>query len=821
MSSMAEILGNQLCMESLQTDIQDVQWTINDISSRMGPLDVSSWKFPDKLSWEIDIEQLLEMYSFDEDEKEENQVAHIALYELLIDRLVLLLQGTAVYVHQVQQLGKGGGAGTESSSSSVGPAVKRFWSQLTNLQSLMQQLHSQNKTSTRKVAELEKELKKASSSSSSAADNNSNAAAAARNIAGQSPLSTDVVSSHPREISCDESNKGSQTIETAFVPCEACDVVQKKMREAGDLVIEVCQNQGLPSSLRKYRPTVSHVRWLTYNDVSRWMAEQNKDVQRLCKHIEQMSATISPLKAEVAAFEKETKQAESIAKQCEVELKREKETQAAVKRQYEVKLQEKEKQHELTLADLHRQKEELVRKHTSLATELDQRKTQSTELESRLKEWESKSQQLEKDLQEKAVVVTRLEGVDQENVTLRQQLTDTSTRLEAASKSLAKEQGKNKSAAQHKQQVQAKQESLSERVVELDQENEDLRDQVNTLEEEKQDLQESLQESKQLTRQLEKEKKEQEIIMQSLKEEKRGLEQSIQETEAQILRMEEELREAKERERLIIEYPDLNGPVNPDLHGTGDIAVDMQNQVKANTVRIHVLEEQNQGLQRSITKIISRASGTATTAPTVTTTISSSSSQPPPKNTAPIPLWQTSTLDNNSTRQRSPPRQSRHMPAPSPKPPSSSVPAQKPAPEFFTVGKAANDRNSSSKDQRKPPAGRGGRGGGGGGVGVGGGGGGGGGLMPVNATSIGAYKQIKKSGGRVQPDPNTGLAGTAGVGGGGRRPPSAHSVGSAGAQQRRGSGQDDTTTPMYVCEHCDKMYTKPRDLEIHRSYCTA
>lgn len=83
---MAEILGSQLCMESLQTDVQDVQWTINDLSSRIGPIDLSSWKFPDKLSWELDMEQLLEMYSFSKEEKEENQVAHIALYELLIDR---------------------------------------------------------------------------------------------------------------------------------------------------------------------------------------------------------------------------------------------------------------------------------------------------------------------------------------------------------------------------------------------------------------------------------------------------------------------------------------------------------------------------------------------------------------------------------------------------------------------------------------------------------------------------------------------------------------------------------------------------------------
>ena len=57
-------------------------------------------------------------------------------------RLVLLVQGTAVYLNQIQLLGKGGNV-TTPSSTSVGLAAKHFWSQLTNLQSLMQQLHSQ------------------------------------------------------------------------------------------------------------------------------------------------------------------------------------------------------------------------------------------------------------------------------------------------------------------------------------------------------------------------------------------------------------------------------------------------------------------------------------------------------------------------------------------------------------------------------------------------------------------------------------------------------------------------------------------------------
>ena len=43
--------------------------------------------------------------------------------------------------------------------------------------------------------------------------------------------------------------------------------------------------------------------------------------------------------------------------------------------------------------------------------------------------------------------------------------------------------------------------------------------------------------------------------------------------------------------------------------GTGDIAIDMENQVKANAMRIQVLEGQNEGLRNSITKIVSLQKG--------------------------------------------------------------------------------------------------------------------------------------------------------------------------------------------------------------------
>ena len=85
---MAYLLGSQAVMESLQSDVQDLQWTITEILSRVGPVHGQSWKFPDKLAGDLDIDDLLDLYdcSGDSDDAEERQVAHIALYELVIDR---------------------------------------------------------------------------------------------------------------------------------------------------------------------------------------------------------------------------------------------------------------------------------------------------------------------------------------------------------------------------------------------------------------------------------------------------------------------------------------------------------------------------------------------------------------------------------------------------------------------------------------------------------------------------------------------------------------------------------------------------------------
>lgn len=83
---MSQLLGRQDCMESLRKDLVDIQGAILDVFSRTGPVNFSSWKFPDKLSCKLDMVTLLEEYDFVDGEDAFNQHSHIILLELMIDR---------------------------------------------------------------------------------------------------------------------------------------------------------------------------------------------------------------------------------------------------------------------------------------------------------------------------------------------------------------------------------------------------------------------------------------------------------------------------------------------------------------------------------------------------------------------------------------------------------------------------------------------------------------------------------------------------------------------------------------------------------------
>ena len=59
--------------------------TVTKNKTFSGPVVHPSWKYPDKKSNEVNLADLLELYDFTQDE-EDNQMAHIVLLELVVDR---------------------------------------------------------------------------------------------------------------------------------------------------------------------------------------------------------------------------------------------------------------------------------------------------------------------------------------------------------------------------------------------------------------------------------------------------------------------------------------------------------------------------------------------------------------------------------------------------------------------------------------------------------------------------------------------------------------------------------------------------------------
>lgn len=61
-----------------------------------------SWKFPDKIATDIDIAELLQRYQYGKHEVD-NQVSHIVLFEVIIDRFVVRwLMSTGIFLSALQ-----------------------------------------------------------------------------------------------------------------------------------------------------------------------------------------------------------------------------------------------------------------------------------------------------------------------------------------------------------------------------------------------------------------------------------------------------------------------------------------------------------------------------------------------------------------------------------------------------------------------------------------------------------------------------------------------------------------------------------------------
>ncbi|NXM31248.1 CC157 protein, partial [Oxyruncus cristatus] len=538
---MAHLLGHRGCMESLRADLQDLQAAIADVTSRAGAVRFPSWKFPDKVSCDLDMSLLLQRYRHSESEPEFSQHSHVVLLELLIDRLLLLLQSFTGYAEMVLCGSAVPPARGPGPCMSAGLTARRFWRTMLRLGAFCQQLQHQDKDCRKEIPTQ------------------------------QSPPHSPG-SSQPRAGPSLAQGTRSVPTQTSGCPlgsCDSCSSAQASLREVGRAITSLCQSQNIPSALSKFQEVLEDStgrRSLSATDLSYWASEQSKDLSRINKHLQELLQQLNPVKAELEAV---GKQKEELRKQVEdfsQKLQAERETQVQQQRKAEQSLKAKDKEHSEAVARLEQDKDDLRRGTELLGHSccVSPELTKTTLLEEMRTTVVARSQMLE--LEEKVQMLTgQRDSLDQE-------LSATSTELE-------KEKVRVQSVLLHEESLQAKQRLLLQQLDRLDQEREELQNSLGEAEEDKARLEEQLEQSREQSQ------------------------KRLQAQQANTSRLEEQVQELREQERLLVFFPELHVPTEAQFESTGNLTEDMENQLQANSIRIGVLERENARLSAVLAKV--------------------------------------------------------------------------------------------------------------------------------------------------------------------------------------------------------------------------
>ncbi|NWR04005.1 CC157 protein, partial [Paradoxornis webbianus] len=588
---MAHLLGHRGCMESLRADLRDLQAAIADVGSRAGAVRFPSWKFPDKVSCELDIAVLLQRYRHSDSQPEFSQHAHVVLLELLIDRLLLLLQSFTGYAETVlsgQAVPPARGLGP---GMSAGLTARTFWSTMLKLGAFCQQLRDEEKDcrweiptqqftppSAPQAEKYRKEHLKhflpdvsESGSAPEAAQSTSVCPCPSVHVLGSSG------SSQPRagpSLAQSTSSVSTQTPGSPLGSCDTCSSAQASLHEVGRAITSICQSQNIPSALSKFQEVLEDSagrRNLSAKDMSYWASEQSKDLSRINKHLQGLLQQVNPLKAELEDIGKQNKKLQKQVEDFSRKLQAEKDTQAEQQRKAEQSLKAKDKEHSKAVARLEQDKDDLRRGAGFLPVPiLGHGGCVSTELSKTTLQEEimttmvARSQVLE--LEEKVQVLTgQRDSLDQE--------------LSATSMQLEKEKVRAESMSRHEESLQAKQRTLLQQLDSLDQEREELQASLGEAEEDKARLAEQLEQS----------------------QEQSG--KQLQAQQANTSRLEEQAQELRERERLLVFFPDLHVPTEMQFESSGNLTEDMESQLQANTIRIEVLQRENAQLQALLAKV--------------------------------------------------------------------------------------------------------------------------------------------------------------------------------------------------------------------------
>ncbi|KAM9371555.1 coiled-coil domain-containing protein 157 [Phaethornis superciliosus] len=607
---MAHLLGHPGCMESLRADLRDLQAALTDVSSRVGAVRFPSWKFPDKVSCELDMAVLLERYSYSQTDPEFSQHSHVVLLELLIDRLLLLLQSFTSYTGNLlsqravpiaQELGP---------CMSAGLTARRYWSSMLKLGASYQQLLAQQKKegipvlqATPQVGKAEEKLPECCLPDGLRFKTSLAVAQPASPCPspGVPAADTDAWGKTVSRGTCSLA-EGSSSVPRQPAGCDTCSTTRATLLEVGKTISSLCQSHSIPSALSRFQEPLeeSPGRSLSSMELSSWAAGQSQDLARLGEHLRGVLEQLSLLKSELEEAEKERGELRNQMEELSCLLRVEKESQERQQKEAEKNLEAKQKEYSEAVARLEQDKQDLRRGAALLEERLCTLKEELSAKQVALQDLEVTKTTLLEEMRTTMVARSQVLELEEKVQLLSRQRESLDEELRAITTQLEKEKAKVESMLRHQESLQAKQRTLLQELDSLDQEREELQKRLGEAEEDKARLEEQLEQDQEQSR---KRLRAQEELLETLQREKLSLEQSVTELQTKVSKLEEQEQELKERERLLVFFPELHIPAETQFESTGSLTEDMEKQLQANSIRMDVLEQENVRLRAALAKV--------------------------------------------------------------------------------------------------------------------------------------------------------------------------------------------------------------------------
>ena len=655
---MAHLLGSKSCLDSLRQDVLDLHSTISETVSCGGAIRVSSWKYPDKLAADINIPELLQDYIFMPNEAEDNQVAHIIMYELVIDRLVYLLHLATNYVSCTLEantlsdsMSQCGATSRVSSASrlpsmSTGLVVKKLWLRISALKKQFEESRDANQKLNANVEVLEDALEKVTLDYLEATRTDSQ-----ENLikpANHSILMINTVqNSGCLPTSCDEqmipqklSINGSpeafhengglqyrskvatacQTLDTAFINCNDCSNLQRKLLDTSESVSLMCQHLGVRTHsgrfLKSRDSEPGKLRHMSVQEIEKLTSELSRDLNAVLKKCNDQNNRLQEFADETDDLRKQinglSDQVRSLSETLENDRNRAEQELTLLNEKCKISQEESDlKIGELnSKIDSSKNVESELRGEIAAVTEerenfyaeIEVLKTENDELEKKRAELKNEMNSIKEEICQK----------DEEIKTRASEISNMKSRIAEANQMLKQEKVKTKQNSNREDELQSKQENLINRLEELDEECENLKQLLSETEINRDDVSQQLTVAQKEVANLRNKIKDQNETIDNLEKENAIMTEQLKSYEGELQNVNTEIQSLKEKQDMLILFPDLTempsqppstAPPDLDPFDPRYLKHEMQQQIFANTLRISKLDELNHSLRNSLSKM--------------------------------------------------------------------------------------------------------------------------------------------------------------------------------------------------------------------------